>query len=102
MHLFEDNPSTASWVAQSLSSVADRIKAASHVLPAEVQTVLQDGVDGPAVIIQESTAGGVDGGGVEGGGDGAFPGQKPTSPLKTSPLALHEAQYAPKPAMSGV
>ena len=58
VHLFEDNPSTASWVAQSLSSVADRIKAASHVLPAEVQTVLQDGVDGPAVIIQESTAGG--------------------------------------------
>ena len=58
VHLFEDNPSTASWVAQSLSSVADRIKAASHVLPAEVQTVLQDGVDGPAVIIQESTDGG--------------------------------------------
>ena len=26
--------------------------------------------------------------------------QKPTSPLKTPALALHEAQYAPKPAMS--
>ena len=37
-----------------------------------------------------------------GGGDGAFPGQNPTSPLKTPALALHEAQYAPKPAMSCV
>ena len=46
--------------------------------------------------------GGGDGGGCEGGGDGTFPGQKPTSPLKTPALALHEAQYAPKPAMSCV
>ena len=48
----EDNPSTSSWVAQSLSSVTDRIAAGSHVLTAEVQTVLQDGVDVPAVTIR--------------------------------------------------
>ena len=29
----EDNPSTSSWVAPSLSSVTDRIAAGSHVLP---------------------------------------------------------------------
>ena len=47
----EDKPkpvSTAIWVAQLLSSVTDRIEAALHVLPAPVQTVLQDGADPPA------------------------------------------------------
>ena len=49
-------------------------------------------------------AGDGEGGGGSGGdgGDGDFPGQKPTSPLKTPPLALQSAQYAPKPAMSCV
>jgi len=49
-----------------------------------------------------SGGGGDGGGGANGGGDGTFPGQKPTSPLKTPLLAIQLAQYAPKPAMSGV
>jgi len=48
----------------------------------------------------DGDGGGGSGGG--GGGAGTFPGQKPASPLKTPALALHEAQYAPKPAMSCV
>ena len=55
----------------------------------------------PESRLETETGGGSAGAG-EGGGDGTFPGQKPTSPLKTPALALHEAQYAPKPAMSGV
>ena len=54
-------------------------------------------VKGPKNV--SSSGNGNDGGD---GGAGAFPGQKPTSPLKTPALALHEAQYAPKPAMSCV
>ena len=58
-------------------------------------------VKGPKNV--SSSGNGNDGGGVDGdGGDGAFPGQKPTSPLKTPALALQSAQYAPKPAMSCV
>ena len=53
----------------------------------------------PPVFRHITQPGGGDGGGVA-GGDGTCPGQKPRSPLKTPPLALHEAQYAPKPAMS--
>ena len=57
-------------------------------------------VKGPKNV--SSSGNGNDGSYGGGGGDGAFPGQKPTSPLKTPALALHEAQYAPKPAMSCV
>ena len=71
--------STATWVTQLLSSVTDRIEAALHVLPAAVQTLLQDGADDPADLyhrmpptrtLPSSTNGGDGDGGLGGGGLG--------------------------------